>query len=449
MTDQPQSAIEKQFLAYLARKGRMAKVIDLLDGLKKDVPEAKDIGILELTQMIAGLSARGLVDSSQKGVVKLKSAASATATARTQVPSAAPRAAQSAPTTSPKPQSQASGSSTGGPPPSASDRFDPANPSEVELPLLQELQGLGGTGKITDLHAKLAQRAIKAGDFRLFECVSVINALVGKGHVSSSGRGIVRLTSVGRALVSGGEPQPTAGSSAQGTAVPDETDAMSLKDISKMYQKKINTEMMGRFDQAKSRPTPEERPSRYRFSQPSGTVTVRSFEPLAEDAGIDEIVDHRNQTVRDELLTRLPHLSPKVFSVICRNVLEAIGFTRLHHDTPSAGFVIQGRGPLKPAGAEDAPPMNAAFRCVAPKQTVDAEMVDTFRKEITGMYDQGIVISSGTFSQLAQRKSVQPGAVPIVLMDGEALVEEMMKHDIGVRSKQVVLVEVDRDFLKQ
>ena len=447
MTDEAQAAIEKQFLAYLARKGRVAKVIDLLDGLKKDVPEAKDIGVLELTQMIAGLSARGLVDSSQKGVVKLKSSAPAAASAQRAAPSSPSPVSRT--DSGPQVVSKAAASaSTSAPAPSGSDRFDPANPPEIEMPLLQELQALGGTGKITDVHARLAKRALKEGDFRLFECVSVINTLVGKGQVASSGRGVVRLTSVGRSLLSGGEPAAGDVSPAAATAVPDDSDAMSLKDIAKMYQKKINTEIMGRFDQAQSRPTPEERPSRYRFTQPSASVTVRSFEPLAEDAGIEEIVEHRQQTVRDELLTRLPHLSAKIYSVICRNVLEAIGFTRLHQDTPAAGYILQGRGPLKPVGTEDAPPMNAAFRCVAAKQAVDADLVEKFRGEITGTYDQGILISNGTFTPLAQRKSVQPGAVPIVLMDGEALVDEMIKNDIGVRSKQVILVEVDREFLK-
>ena len=470
MTGEAITDLEKLFLTQLQQMGHSARVIDLLDRLKKKSPDASNMSALDLTQVITSLAGRGYVDTSQRGVVKTRPSGIAFLSGKTPPP--APSKPATTPSSmSPQPTPSASASTppfstgtpttatsappgTAGKPASPDGKFDPANLEEVETPLLEELLALGGTAKITDLHGKLAKRAIKEGDFRLFECVTAINALVGKGLVATAGRGVVRLASAGRAQITGESLPADTDQTARGIAGDGEpagaagADKMSLKDLSKMYQKKINTEMMGRFSDAKTRPKPRERPSSYRVSRPSAPVTVRSFEPLDEEADIDKIVEHRQKTVKEELLTRLPHIEAKTFSVICRNVLEAVGFTRLHQTEATGDFVMQGHGPLKPVGSDTAPEMNVAFRCVLSKSPVGADVVDAVREQITGSYDQGILLTNGTFAPEAHSRSVRPGTVPVVLMDSEAIVEEMMKNDIGVKSRQVTLVEIDRDFLK-
>jgi restriction system protein len=65
------------------------------------------------------------------------------------------------------------------------------------------------------------------------------------------------------------------------------------------------------------------------------------------------------------------------------------------------------------------------------KNNVRAREVRELRGSI-GPHDIGLIITTSGYSQGAQDEAVREDVVPIALMDGEALVEVMFQHGIGV-----------------
>lgn len=62
---------------------------------------------------------------------------------------------------------------------------------------------------------------------------------------------------------------------------------------------------------------------------------------------------------------------------------------------------------------------------------------------------RGTVISTGKFSKGAQEAAFERGAAPITLIDGDRLLDLLMKHQIGVTKKSVDYFEFDPAKLAQ
>ena len=67
-----------------------------------------------------------------------------------------------------------------------------------------------------------------------------------------------------------------------------------------------------------------------------------------------------------------------------------------------------------------------------------------------GRADKGLLITTGGFTREARVESTRDGASPIDLIDGGLLVEKLkeLKLGVGVRTRMVEDVEVDKDWFK-
>lgn len=60
---------------------------------------------------------------------------------------------------------------------------------------------------------------------------------------------------------------------------------------------------------------------------------------------------------------------------------------------------------------------------------------------------RGTIVTLGTFSEGTKQAAFEHGAVPITLIDGERLLDLLIEHGIGVRKREVTLLEVDATAL--
>jgi len=60
---------------------------------------------------------------------------------------------------------------------------------------------------------------------------------------------------------------------------------------------------------------------------------------------------------------------------------------------------------------------------------------------------QGTIITLGGFAAGAQAAAFELGAAPITLIDGEKLLDLLIAHGIGVRTRSVELLELDDEAL--
>jgi restriction system protein len=148
---------------------------------------------------------------------------------------------------------------------------------------------------------------------------------------------------------------------------------------------------------------------------------------------------------RENLLERLFELTPEQFEHFAKKLLTAYGFVSMKVTSVSNDGGIDGHGLLKVGLAR----MSVAFQCKKWQSNVQRPEVDKFRGAIQGEFEQGIFFTTSEFSEGAQNASLKRGAVPIILLDGESIVELMIEKQFGVKRRPLELYsdEVDRLFV--
>ena len=70
-----------------------------------------------------------------------------------------------------------------------------------------------------------------------------------------------------------------------------------------------------------------------------------------------------------------------------------------------------------------------------------ADAIRDFRGAMQGRADKGLFITTGGFSMPARKEARRDGAIPVDLIDGDALCEELKRLKLGV----IVLESVEPD----
>lgn len=134
------------------------------------------------------------------------------------------------------------------------------------------------------------------------------------------------------------------------------------------------------------------------------------------------------------LLKQLMQLDSYSFEFFCKKLLTVYGFKNVKITRKTKDGGLDGFGELRVGLAK----MDVAFECKKWKgNTVGRPIVSQFRGDIQGKFQQGIFFTTSKFSKEAEDISFQPGAVPIVLIDGQAIVEIMIEKHFGIEVKEL------------
>jgi restriction system protein len=134
---------------------------------------------------------------------------------------------------------------------------------------------------------------------------------------------------------------------------------------------------------------------------------------------------------RKHMLSELRKLTPSGFEAFARDLLDAYGFEDMQVTSISRDGGIDGHGKLKVGLAH----LNVAFQCKRwSKGNIQRPEIDKFRGASQGAYEQGIFFTTTSFSEGSIRASIKRGAIPIVLIDGSAIVNLMIDRKIRVES---------------
>lgn len=275
-------------------------------------------------------------------------------------------------------------------------------PTQAELyfPLLRALANAGGEAKPSDLYDQLAhlfpdmtedERAeeLKAGHNVFNNRVQwVRQRLVNDGHLDGSTRGIWRLTESGREILS---------------------------------QNVEPVQANGHL------PKP---------NQPTITSS------LSNQPSLSQLVNRHEAEVRSEVLQRLTSVDPTRFEQISGELLRALGFRDVVVTAHSSDGGIDGHGKLRLGIVT----INAAFQSKRWAQSVGRPAVDAFRGATQGKFEQAVFLTTSTFTEGARAESVRPGCIPIVMLDGTAIVDLMLQHGVGVRLRPLTLANIDEEF---
>ena len=86
------------------------------------------------------------------------------------------------------------------------------------------------------------------------------------------------------------------------------------------------------------------------------------------------------------------------------------------------------------------------FQCKRYKGGVSRSQVGDFRNAMLGRAEKGIIITTGHFTNEAEKEANRDGAPKVELVDGEKLVKMFEKVELGLKSR--VIYEVDFNFFE-
>jgi restriction system protein len=138
--------------------------------------------------------------------------------------------------------------------------------------------------------------------------------------------------------------------------------------------------------------------------------------------------------LRSSILAQLRKLDPSTFEHFGQKLLQAYGFLEVVVTRFTKDGGIDGHGKLKVGLAH----LNVAFQCKRyTKGSVSRPEIDAFRGAIQGQYEQGIFFTTSSYASGAEAASFRPGAVPIILIDGNSIVDLMIEKQFGVQVEQI------------
>lgn len=147
---------------------------------------------------------------------------------------------------------------------------------------------------------------------------------------------------------------------------------------------------------------------------------------------------------RQRLLVQLRSLDPTSFEKFCRNLLAFYGFREVVVTQVSKDGGVDGYGKLKVGFAY----FKVAFQCKRwNKKTIGRPEIDKFRGAIQGQYEQGIFFTTASFSPDAEKNSLKSGAVPIILFNGETIVDFMIENKFGVEMECLPVYNLALDLV--
>ena len=187
------------------------------------------------------------------------------------------------------------------------------------------------------------------------------------------------------------------------------------------------------------------------------TLTPKGNARLAGDQPPDsprlttlrDLMNASREEAKSRLLTELKALSPTGFEYFCMELLQRLGYRDVAVTRRSGDGGIDGHGDFQ----QGAVSIKSAFQAKKWADTpVGRPDIDKLRGAIQGDYDHGVFITTSRFTREAEAASYKKGAISILLLDGDLLVDLMLDRGIGVVKQPLYLYEISDaffDFEKQ
>jgi restriction system protein len=177
-----------------------------------------------------------------------------------------------------------------------------------------------------------------------------------------------------------------------------------------------------------------------------GKERLKKRRPSKLPSDFTELYEDYEEFFRSQLLSRISELTPRQFELLARKLLEVYGFVEVKVKGTTADGGIDGYGKLKLGLAA----MNVAFQCKRWQGNVGRPEVDKFRGAIQGEFEQGVFFATSDFSAQARDASLKKGAVPIILVNGDGIVDLMIQKEVGLKRVPVYMYyERPTDFAEE
>jgi len=168
---------------------------------------------------------------------------------------------------------------------------------------------------------------------------------------------------------------------------------------------------------------------------------------------LDDAISTLNADLRSRLLDAILKQSPTFFEALVLDVLVSMGYggsreNAAEHLGRSGDEGIDGRINQDPLGLDQ---IMVQAKRYAPENTVDRKTIQAFIGSLAGQgVSKGIFITTSSFAESAKEFVLRGSSTKVVLIDGTALLDLMMRHKIGVRvERQVQVLDLDQNYFTE
>ena len=160
----------------------------------------------------------------------------------------------------------------------------------------------------------------------------------------------------------------------------------------------------------------------------------------SEHFDIQSLAQQQRAHVRTALIETLREMNPIAFEHTVAALLNAMGYDNVQVTAPSNDKGVDVVANIK-LGISS---VREVIQVKRQKSNIGRPVLDALRGSLHRFHGvRGTIITTGGFTQGTVKAAFEPGAAPITLIDGEALVDLLMEHNIGVRRRPIVLFELD------
>jgi restriction system protein len=160
-------------------------------------------------------------------------------------------------------------------------------------------------------------------------------------------------------------------------------------------------------------------------------------------SGLAFQIEQHNQQIRKKLWQRIGQMPPADFEALIGTLLARLGFEDVTVTSVSNDGGIDVRGTMVTG---DVIRTRMAVQVKRWKNNIQAPTVQQVRGSL-GTHEQGLIITTSSFSKGAREEAERANATPVALMDGEQLVKLLVENDIGVRREDHALLELADEHL--
>jgi restriction system protein len=271
-------------------------------------------------------------------------------------------------------------------------------------PVVQALNDLGGSGRPQEVYDWVAERmhiseqernVLKKDGSSLFENqVAWARFYLAKsGYIDASMRGIWSLTDKGRLL-----------------------QMSSFEDGMKIYNET-------RIILAAERSTAENIPLSQAVAEEETKLSAAPSNLKPSDPFSTP------ETHREKLRNLLQSIPAAGFERLCQRLLREAGFQQVIVTGRTGDGGIDGHGVLQ---LNPLVSFKVLFQCKRYIGSVGASQIRDFRGAMQGRADKGIILTTGTFTNDAQKEALRDGVPAIELVDGEKLMDMFENLELGL-----------------
>ena len=185
----------------------------------------------------------------------------------------------------------------------------------------------------------------------------------------------------------------------------------------------------------------EVRLARQPFSQ--RTPVISDVENIFADETSSELDEDGDW--KSELLSTIREMEPDAFERLVQRILRESGFKAVKVTGRPGDGGIDGTGILQ----LNLITFRVAFQCKRYSGSVGAPHIRDFRGAITGRFENGLMITTGTITTEAQKEAMRDGALAIDLVDGDRLCDLLKDLELGVETELVEEVSIISDWFKK